>query len=121
MIEIKNEKIAPLPENMAERYKTLYRLQSELTKKSECSSVSVDIQFFDDDDRRIRSVLVKGKNTEGSDLSYFKNYYRNGQLSEAGSIKDGKYQEPHIFFYENGTPKSDLPFKAVKDRLQKGM
>ena len=120
MIEIKNEQIASLPENMSERYKVLYRLQSELTKKSECGSVSVDIQFFDDDDRRIRSVSVEGKNSEGADIRYFKNYYRNGQLSEAGYTKDGKYQEPHLFFNEDGTPKTVSP-KALKDKLQKGM
>ena len=121
MIEIKNEKIAPLPENMVQRNKELYRLSDSLTKQSGCSSVSVDVHFFDGDDRRIRSILVKGKDQEGSDICYFKNYYRNGQLSEGGLIKDGKYQEPHLSFNEDGTPQpAPLP-PAVKARSQNGM
>ena len=118
MIEIKNEKINPLPENMAERYRALYRLQSDLTKKSECISTSIDIQFFDGDDRRIRSILVRGKDQEGNDVSYFKNYYRNGQLSEGGRIKNGQYEE-HISFYEDGTPEKSALTQAIKGRLQK--
>ncbi len=122
MIEIKNEKIAPLPENMVQRNKELYRLSDSLKKQSGCSSVSVEIGFFDGDDRRIRSILVKGKDQEGSNVCYFKYYYRKtGQLSEGGWIKDGKYQEPHLSFNEDGTPQPTPLPPAVKARSQNGM
>ena len=118
MIEIKNEKISPLPENMAERYKTLYRLHSDLTKKSECTSTSIDVQFFDGDDRRIRSIIVSGKDKDGNNVSFFKNYYRNGQLSEGGRIKNGQYEEL-LSFYEDGTPENSVLSQAIKNKLQK--
>ena len=121
MIEIKNEKIEPLPENMTQRYKEMYRLQATLTKDSECKSVEVDIHFFDGDDRKIRSIRTKGVDQEGHTIICFKNYYRNGQLSEGGVMKDGQYQEPHVFFNEDGTPQANFVSKEIQKRLQKGM
>lgn len=116
MIEIKNEKIAPLPENMAQRYKSLYRLQAELTKSSECSSVSVDVQFFENDDRIIRSIQVRGLDQDGNAIQYYKSYYRNGQLSEGGLIKNGRYEES-VQFHEDGTPSGKPLLKAMKDKV----